>query len=210
MKRSDSRRFARNLSACWKRANPSHMNQGLTWYARANTTAGEFAIRFDCSVEQACGVIAALSPGRNWDLNLLDAGQFIEAWSKGERGRDLPRVGSYGRRNLAKAGKIMQGKLPLDVLRGLKVRAFYSCMIDPENSRDVCVDRHAKSAAYGRKLGDRESVVKKSEYSHLAEHYRKLAESVGILPHQAQAVIWCVWRGLKGNLDQQDLFPGGV
>lgn len=182
----------------------------MLWYARANATAGDYADKYNCSVEQACGVIAALSPGRNWDLNLVDADVFIRAWAAGDRGRDLPNVGSYGRRNIQKSARIMQGKPPLDVLGGLKVRAFYSCMIDPSNAVDVCVDRHAKSAAYGKRLAERQTVVRKGEFPHLAEHYRKLANSVGVLPHQAQAVVWICWRSLRGNLDQQDLFPEGV
>ncbi len=201
-KQTYSKRFERNLAACWGRADEWHRDQGLLWYQRANATACDYANKFDATVEQACGVIAALSPGRNWDMNLLDAETFMVEWKHGARGRNLPRVGSYGQRNLTKAARIMAGKPPLDVLGGLKVRAFYACMINPANAEDVCIDRHAKSAAYGKRLGDRGSIVRKSEYGQLAEQYRRLAGKVGVLPHQAQAVCWVVWRSLKGNLDQ--------
>lgn len=66
----------------------------------------------------------------------------------------MPLLGSYGRPNMRKAWRILKGEQPLAVLGGDKVRAFYSLMINPDNSEDVCIDRHAVSLWYGSKLGD--------------------------------------------------------
>ncbi len=206
LQKVSSKRFTRNLLACYSRANPWHLERGLTWYSTANGIAKGMAAKYGCTLEQACGVLAALSPGRQWELNIVDAEEFIKAYTSGLRGKWLPRVGSYGSRNLLKSTAIMKGKPPLDVLGGYKVRAFYACLLDPYNKEDVCVDRHAKSAIYGRKLTDREGIVKKGEFHHIAQHYKRCAKRVGILPHQFQAIVWVVWRQLNGNLDQQDLF----
>lgn len=74
-------------------------------------------------------------------------------------------------------------------------------LINPDDPDAVCLDRHAKSAAYGRKLLDRESVVSVSKYDWLAEHFRREARRAGVLPNQFQAICWVVWRRLRGVLD---------
>lgn len=204
-KRTISARLMRNLRACYLRASAEDMREGLTWYARANDAARAMSLKYGIPTESVCGVIAAFSPGRNWELNLVDAEVFLQEWANGARGSKLPRVGSYGQRNLTKASKIASGKLPLDVLGGLKVRAFYGCLANPLEETLVCVDRHAKSAAFGVKLADKKSVVTVAEYPWIAEHYRREALRAGVLPHQYQAVVWVVWRRLRGVLEQNDL-----
>jgi hypothetical protein len=160
--------------------------------------------------------MAALSPGSAWEKNIQDCETFLNEWSNGARGKRLPLLGSYGWRNIVKASKIASGAEPLEVLGGNKVRAFYACLIDPQNTSDVCIDRHAKCAAIGEKLTDSrslesigrykaDSLVRPSEYTALARHYITSARKARILPHQFQAIIWVVWRRLGGNLAQSDL-----
>jgi hypothetical protein len=170
----------------------------------ARETAGRLAGKFHVSLETSAGVIAALSPGRNWTENIYDAETFLAEYSKGARGRYLPAVGTYGGKNLRKAERIAAGADPLDVLGGPKVRAFYRCIVNPESREDVCIDRHSKCAAYGVKTAEN-SLVKLSEYDHIADHYRRCARQVGVLPNQFQAVVWVTWRRLSGVLAQQDL-----
>jgi len=158
------------------------------------------------TLEQAAGVIASLSPGCQWGRNLQDADQLIAAHVAWKR---LPNVGSYGRRNIVKARKILDGDSPFDVLpeTGPKTRAFYSLIVNPANATTVCIDRHAKAVAVNR-VGsgvDRTNVVRASEYEFYAWHYRAIAERLGLLSHQLQAVTWVCWRRLHGNLDQTDL-----
>lgn len=196
-----SRRILRNLHSVWVRANGDDKTEGLLWYLDAHTTASTIAARYGVTVSQACGVIAALSPGSNWGTNIQDADRLIAAYVLEVK---LPVVGTYGRRNVEKARKILQGAAPLTVLGGFKVRAFYSNLLDPTVAGSVTIDRHAKAAAFGRTDSDAK-VVKDSEYAFLARHFVKLANDQGILPHQYQAVCWVTWRRLRGQLDQQDI-----
>jgi hypothetical protein len=51
-----------------------------------------------------------------------------------------------------KAMAIYHGANPLDVLRGRKVRAFYSAIAEPDNTLPVPVDRHLVCLALGVKI----------------------------------------------------------
>lgn len=127
-KRSYSPRIARNLRACYLRATPEDIYTGRTWYAVANHHAKVLAEKYGLPISATAGIIAALSPGSQWERNLTDAETFCQEWRGGARGRKLPALGSYGFANVVKAGRCAAGEDPLSVLGGLKVRAFYACL----------------------------------------------------------------------------------
>lgn len=202
-KRKYSRTIENNLKRAYACANADDIAYGLNWYQIAHDVACKLADDYGCTVKQACGVIAALSPGRNWEVNQDDAKTIIAHYSIGKRGKELPLVGSYGWGNIIKAERILSGESPLDVLGGEKVRSFFCNIYDPTSEECVTIDRHAKSAALGEVLGDKGTVPSKGEYLYLSEHYRKLAAKLNLLPHQLQAIVWVVWRRLGGNLELQ-------
>lgn len=189
-----SRKFETNILKAYNRATESEREQGMYWYSTAHKDAKAIADRHGVMVSAVAGVIAALSPGLQWGLNLLQADALAAAFAQ-----DTPRpnVGVYGWKNVNKAWEILQGRHPLAVLpeTGPKTRAFYRCVADPEASYAVTVDRHAKCLAHWR-LTDRDafSAVRVAEYAYLAWHYRVIAERLGIMPHQLQAITWVTWK----------------
>ncbi len=109
-------------------------------------------------------------------------------------------LGVYGQRNVHKALRCLELDNPLSEFSektGPKTRAFYACLVDPENVVDVCIDRHAASAALGRRGSRGGSAVERiplTLYRWIARHYVAIAKRVGLAPHQVQAIIWSVWR----------------
>ena len=195
-----SEAIERNLLACYYQALTDEQLSGRYWYRMANRTCRLIARQYGVRLSQAAGVLAALSPGREWSLNVQEAEGLISAWQSGARGKDLPLVGSYGRRNVEKAARILQGESPLSILGGPKVRAFYQCVLNPRDLESVCIDRHAKCAAYNVVASEdsRWFVVRtEAEYEYLAEHYRKVAGIVGLKPMELQAIVWVTWKRLK-------------
>lgn len=188
-----SPRIARNLLHVYQSASPSEISEGLNWYTSAHSYATCLASKYNVSVPATCGIIAALSPGRNWELNLQDADTFLTEWTNGRRDCDLPLVGTYGWRNIVKASKIASGQDPLDVLGGDKVRSFYQNLLDPSDPSPICIDRHAASAAELTKLPD-SFAIRGSRYSRYAKHYSHCAGRLSIIPSQLQAIVWTVWR----------------
>jgi hypothetical protein len=186
------------LKGLYETATAGQLASGLVWYQEAHEYAVALAAKHGTSPSVVCAVIAALSPGANWDHNKNDADVFLSCFFlKKLRGQKLPSVGSYGWRNIEKAERICKGEAPLDVLGGNKVRAFYVCLLLPESSKSVCIDRHAKCAAIGQYLGD--TVVTPSEYSWIESHYRIAALDLGLVPSQLQAICWVVWRETYQN-----------
>jgi hypothetical protein len=98
--------------------------------------------------------------------------------------------------NNAKAARILRGEEPLDVLGGLKVRAFYRNII---GDRDVVtIDRHAYSIAAGRHLKDTEAGPLNAKAHYAVEAlYQEAARALGVCPVTLQACTWLTWRRLK-------------
>src|SRR5690349_19858906 len=115
------RRYKRNLRRTLALATDEDKRIGCEWYETANFQCKVLSDRYSLPLSSVCGIVAALSPGRDWNLNLRDANDFIRAFVKGARGRELPPVGSYGSRNIAKAEVIAGGRDALEVLGGRKV-----------------------------------------------------------------------------------------
>jgi hypothetical protein len=74
-------------------------------------------------------------------------------------------------------------------LGGLKTRAFYVNILDPNNSDIVTVDTHAIKIA-----GINRDSVGVKLYNAIADGYRECAEYVGILPQQIQAITWITYK----------------
>lgn len=207
-----SKRIERNIMAVYCRANDEDKLAGMTWYLNAHEIAKGIAAKYDIPVERAVGVIAAISPGNNWGRNVMEADEFIHAFVKGHK---LPSVGVYGRRNVAKARRILNGESGERVLHtktGPKVWAFYCNILSPLTSQELTVDRHAKALAYnypatrpGYASNDKLSVVGRKEFKYLVRHYQVIAERLGLVPHQLQAVTWVTWKRLQGRISQSEI-----
>jgi len=195
-----SRRINRNLSAVWSLATPDEVAHGIRWYREANSTARELAERYGVTLPQAVGVIAAISPGSRWEKNLEDAEALLAAYVYAE---PLPAVGTYGRRNVEKARAILRGGDPLEILGGLKVRAFYANILNPDTPGPVTVDRHARGAAYQLRGDAAAEIRSDAEYRYLADHFARGARKVGLLPHEYQATLWVTWRRLGASPSQE-------
>ena len=64
------REVADNLNYLMDEFNPEFREISTLWYDGANAIANDFAERFDVSPEQAAGIIAAMSPQKDWYQNV--------------------------------------------------------------------------------------------------------------------------------------------
>jgi hypothetical protein len=168
------------LVACFRSATAQDRADGATWYAAARAEAEHAAATFGCSVPAAAGVIAALSPLREWGANVADAWACIREHAAG---RPIPWC--HYADNLKKVARILAGEPPLDVLGGPKVRAFYAAIMGSPNA--VTIDRWAQVAALGYRPGPTPSPA---QYAALAATYTEAAARVGIAPAIFQATVW--------------------
>lgn len=187
-----------NLHTILSAADAAEFKYGLSWYKDAQQTAYNIAQKTGYRLETAAGVMAALSPGCPWLRNVAETEDFLMT-HKAQGRKVLKRAyGVYGKNNKRKAYHIAEGDHPREVLGGMKVRSFYECIMNPENTEFVTVDGHAKCAAYNNRLGIHLVTVSKSEYPKIASAYCQVASERGLIPCQAQAIIWLAWRRIHG------------
>lgn len=175
----------------YRAATDEQRMEGIDWYRNAHGAAASLDPR---NVERAAGVIAALSPRTRWEHNLeLAAATYVRGKASGTLGMSC-----------RAADAIFAGAHPLDVLKGPKVRAFYTLISDPDDDRTVCVDRHAIDIALGTRLDDTDrsttyALDRGGLYEKFAACYRRAAVRLGVTPARVQAVTWVTWRTMMAG-----------
>jgi len=82
---------------------------------------------------------------------------------------------------------------------GFKVRAFYQCLLNPADWFHVCIDGHAFGIWSGERIAlDKVPSITAKRYRMIATDYSKVADNVGLLPNQLQAITWTAWRRIIG------------
>lgn len=104
----------------------------------------------------------------------------------------------------------LRGTPFLDHAKGLKTRAFYANVLDPENSRDVTVDGHMWGVWVDQPLTMKEAKVPDKKYRQVETAVQLLASAVRRRPHEVQATLWFARKRVLRVLykDQLSLFAG--
>lgn len=189
-----------NILAVFFKATDFESLQGAQWYSNAQSAALIMSERYRVSLEICAGVISALSPNNKWERNLIDADALIRAHSVGGINEaSQTKVATYNA-NKNKALLILEGKHALDVLGGLKVRAFYDCIMGGDS---VCIDGHAYAIWKGERIPTTKTpTITPGVYNAISEDYRQTAAAVNNIlsaeysAAQIQAITWTVWKRL--------------
>jgi hypothetical protein len=187
-----------NILAVFFNATDLETINGAKWYRTANNAALIMAERYSVSLEIAAGMIAALSPNNRWERNLTDADSMIRAYSiGGHNAADSTKVGTYNA-NKIKALAILSGDDCLQILGGLKVRAFYDCIIGGDS---VCIDGHAYAIWKGERIPTSQTPkITPKIYDSIVADYRQAARVINLILQadysaaQIQAITWIAWR----------------
>ena len=169
---------------------------GMNWYQDAHDYAVTLAERYGYELWQAAGVIAALSPQTGWEPNKVAADRVMHLHSQGLAVSQQD--AGQTQANVTKALQILDGidlntVLAANMPRsGHKVWSFVNNIVAPSVSQAVTVDRHAIKAWM---VDESWSCITPNRYATIQCDYQAVARAMGILPSQAQAVIWCAVRG---------------
>jgi hypothetical protein len=179
---------------------------GERWYDDAYTICENIALDYALDSHTVAGVIAALSPNNKWARNCQDAENLIRAYTMGGYS-DAARikVSTYNK-NKIKALQILSGLEPLEILGGLKVRNFYSCILGNDPAA-VCVDGHAYAIWQGERIpATKTPKISPKLYSAIAADYQAAADQINRILNayysaaQIQAICWTVWQRIKGEV----------
>jgi hypothetical protein len=136
-------------------ATDQEIRDGLDFYPGAYGLCRMFASVFHHTIphltsSHVAGIYAALSPMNGWDTNVANVVDVLRWGSQGSGSCGIPYIlpqVNTPNPNLQKALRIVQGEMPLDVLRGSKVRAFYRGISEPDDTTPIAVDRHLLTLA---------------------------------------------------------------
>jgi len=188
---ADTPKFRSNIKSVIAMATPEEYSSGMGWYALAHRQCQAIADHFEVSLSTAVGVVAALSPGVQWEKNLLDAIAILEH-------SENAIVSTYPD-NKHKALSIASNG-DTGVLGGSKVTAFYPNILNPHLDNNVTCDRHAAvAAANWFKEFNNQKFLKDPKYAVLEAAYFSVARELGIKGHQAQAIAWVAAKRLFSN-----------
>ncbi len=183
--------MAQRLAYRYRKSTAEHRAHGYQWYLAANALCQRIATEHGLTLEAVAGAVAALSPQVSWADQERSLPAFVA--SVLARHDTLPHPGF--RRNRARAAAILLGARPLAILGGKKVRAFYGCIVDPTGCPVPCIDRHAASAAIGRKIDAIPHVL----FGRMQDAYRLAAGWCEVPVPEFQATLWVLERERKGH-----------
>lgn len=184
-----------NLVRYYDLSNQSEFLEGFEWYVDANKFAQSLATKYNLPLHSVCGIIAALSPQQNWQLNKIIANRFCSG----------VRSGLHYPAQIVKAEKCLTSS-EVEIynfmsIGQIKTSQFYYNILHPHKKLGVTIDRHAilaciKKPEIGINL-DFSATMTANQYRFFELCYIKAAAKVNILPHVFQAVVWVVVRRLK-------------
>ena len=194
-----------NILAAFFAATDTEILYGSRWYADALSVCSTVAQATDLPVSTVAGVTAALSPNNRWERNQRDAAALCRAFSSGTLADAAAVKVSTFHGNKHKALRILAGESPLDVLGGLKVRAFYSCILGDDA---VCVDGHAFAIWLGEYVPTTKTPkISPKLYASIAAAYGQAAETINTVTGsnysaaQIQAITWTVWQRIRREVE---------
>lgn len=168
-----------NLLAVYADADQDTQDAGIRWYDEAHCDLVQRCQQHNITIPQAAAVVAVLSPGLSWGMNLKALDNLLAG----------QKPTGYGA-NVAKAQRVLAGVDPDTVVGGAKVSAFYHTLRDPATADAAVVDRHMIRAWLG--LHDQRGgyACSPAMMQRAASDIAHAAQQAGLPVHQFQAIVW--------------------
>lgn len=167
---------------------------GKDWYRHANLFSLALSEKYKVSEMKVAGVIAALSPQKEWLLNKVLAEEFLR--TKGKITRHTAMQSNKARKILNYA----QSREDIEMyLGGLKTINFFNNIYDPESRDHVTVDRHHIYLSVG---WDAQSCTPK-QYEFLKQNTVIFAKEVDMIPSELQSTLWVCWKRIKKDGEEK-------
>jgi len=193
-----------NILAVFFTANPAELQHGARWYPDALAACETIAQSYSLPINTVAGVVAALSPNNKWQRNIIDADNLCRIYTAGGYDDAARCKVSTFNGNKTKALRILSGIAPLEVLGGLKVRAFYQCILGLDS---VCIDGHAFAIWKGERIPTTKTPkISPKLYDAIASDYRNAASTINAVlgasysAAQVQAITWTAWHRIAKEI----------
>lgn len=183
----------------YEQASVSELQDGMNWYKEANVYARELAARFNITLPQSAGILAAFSPQASWIDNKRYAVSFLlnnyftlRTQVQCDKARNILTLDSED--------KIYHALATGDA--AYKTKSFYLNILNPDLVTSCTIDRHAIAICLQRPnnvyaLDASYSKLTKAQYLFFVDCYTLAAHKLGILPQQLQAITWVTYRRIR-------------
>lgn len=182
-----------NILNVFDTATARQIADGASWYDVAHAAAMDIG---DGNLNMGAGMLAALSPRKEWTLNVIAA---YEVKLHGNKAKGmLP--DSRKKAVAIRDGASVMSEIGKRKDTGKKVRAFYEAIRNPRAIfATAVIDRHAVSVWVGETQTDKqlEKLQLKGQYETIATAYAEAASLRNVTVHTMQAVTWVTWRESK-------------
>lgn len=176
------------------------------WYFEAHTFASKIAQKHSLPLFKVVGIIAALSPQKNWQDNKRLTSEFLYGKRHSQTKQQLNKAENI----LYQADKEEQ-VFSILTNTGLKTSYFYNNIMFPFIDSGITIDRHALGACINSFKNIQNFIggikLTKKQYDFFANCYTEIAKDKNILPLQAQSTIWQTYRRLKKLPGQYETKP---
>lgn len=163
-----------------QQALPNELDSGKVWYSEAHAYAVSLSEEFGIELSKVCGVIASLSPLKEWGLNKRITKQFLQ----GKRN-------VHTKLQVRKAEWILEGKDIETCLGGLKTINFYRNILNPIDKSWVTIDSHMHWM-----YKEYPSLTPK-KYNLIKSDFINYANQTNQIGCQVQACAWLVIKRIK-------------
>lgn len=185
-----------NLARLISKADAIDLRHGVNAYRVYNQVIKDFALSYAAKFEPTLAAFCALSPQNDYYGNLRSLASVLHAAQHSIPIEQV--VVSTYKHCRDRAYLYLTGKADfLSTVKGLKIRAFYANILDPEDPVPVTIDGHMVCAWRGINVPMQSASVKPSEYDEIAKGVRDLAEEMNLIPNQVQAIIWLTRKRLQ-------------
>lgn len=182
-----------HLEALWNMANADDVMDGMEAYCFYRKQMNAYSAHYGVPISKVTSAFVALSPNSDYVGNLRSLTSVMDGLQLGLPPEKIT-VSTYKAcRN--RAYKYLTGEVDfLKTVRGPKIRAFRDNILRPKTSQLVTVDGHMVAAYYGRPDMTMKDaayrLTRRGQYNEIAEAITALAQSKGVAPCQAQAILW--------------------
>lgn len=186
-----------HIKAWYNKALEAGFGDQVNWYRDAKQQIRGISERTGVDEVFVAGVVAILSPGLAWELNIVEAERVILLWLKGIDAT-FWKSPAYGRNQL-KVQKLLETH-DLSLVSGPKVSAFFANLYDPEDPDYVTLDRHALRVWAGERGAGHKYITRK-EMEQAQRDFKQVAHLLEVLPSELQAVTWVAYRHFGGDIN---------
>lgn len=173
----------KNIGELFERVTPLTIEGGKSWYKEANQYCQDLATEYNKTLRQVAGILAALSPMKEWSVNKRQTKQFLEFQTCGTFGRQISKSLDLYNCIVAELDASKADKFIMATLNGLKTKSFYHNIMYPNSSQLVTVDTHMLKLSNWTFITD-------TRYKLIEECIQAKATELNLLPLELQAILW--------------------